>query len=312
MEEEELVRTLQWGDRLGLRTAAGWYRLVNLAPEQEERWLGETLKRDERHLGARWKEALRLEFAGELDAARQYGQKTLDYHRSFQSYMAALSQAVRLGDRGRVPGLAAGALRYCPRDADAVYELVDYEVMREVVASFGPARQRDYLRYLVGRQEWGRAMEYEGSVGRDEAADRLRLELSERLFWSGRRAEAAALYGKLAPEFRETGADNLNFAGEPSGLGFDWRLRQGPMVRASWRPGEMELAVEELAEPLELLSLLVHRRAVGRGEVEANWTGDTQGLRWRVETLDEEWRRVVLVAGAGGARRVKVAGVVLR
>jgi hypothetical protein len=297
---------------VGVRTAVGWYRLVNLAPEQEERWLRETLKRDERHLGALLREALRREFAGEVEEAQRFSRKAVEFHRSFKSYMAALSQAVRLGDGARVPELAAGALRYCPRDADAVYELVEYAVMREVVAKFGPARQRDYLRYLVGRQEWERALEHEGSVARDEAGDRLRLELSERLFWSGRRTEAAAIYGILAPEFRETGAYNLNFAGEPSGLGFDWRMRQGRGVRTAWRPGELELVVDALAEPVDLLSLVVHRRAVRRGQVEPLWSGDTPGMRWRVETLDEEWRRVVLVAGAGEARRVKVAGVVLR
>lgn len=304
-----LVRSLAWGDRIGVRTAAHWYRLVNLDAEQEERWLRETLARDERHLKAMLREALRREFAGELDEARRYSQKAVAYHRSFQSYMAALSQAVRLEDGARVPELAAGALRYCPRDADAVYELVEHSVLREVVAQYG--RQRDYLRFLVARQELARALEYEACVPEDAATRQLRLELTERLWLGGQRSEAAAFFGRLAPEFAQTGAYNLNLATEPSGLGFDWRRREAG-ARATWRPGELEVVVEEQAAEVDLLSLVVERRAVPRGQAEALWTGDTQGMRWRVEELGGEWRRVVLVAGPGGRRRVRVAGVVLR
>ncbi len=304
-----LERILPAGEKLGVRTAPAWFRLAELDPDREQRWLEESVRCDPRYLPARFRLSLAAEFSSQRDAARAHIEAATHFHRSHQAFLAALAQAVRWGERERVVPLARQALRYCPRDADGIYLQLDRDEAALVVAAAGPHRQRDYLRFLLGQNRLADAVWYEAQVGADAEWEALRLEICERLWLSGERASAAMLFGRLRPEFARAGIYNARFEQEPTSLGFDWRLSQQKGVRIGWRPGELEIQLEELAAAAELISIFVQEKEGRPARLTPIWTGDTEQLRWEARQAGERWKRYALLAPAGKARRIQIREV---
>jgi hypothetical protein len=300
---QQILPTATW---LGLPTAKYWLQVADLDPDQEHRHLEQALAADPRALKALLRLALLEEFSGRRQQARQRLEEAIAYHHSYESYMAALTQAARWKELARVEQMASLALRYSPRDADGVYaQLKGVADVDRVLAPEGLGRRSDYLRFLVGQKRLGEALSYQSRLPPSPSLEKLRLELSEALFWNGHREQASQLFGTIYAEFAERGYFNERFRSRPSSMGFDWRLSEDRRVQLHWRPGEMEVKLAELPASLEVLSILVEGR--GRlGRVVPLWNGETEGLRWEVADLGGRWKRVVLVAPAGAARNFKL------
>ena len=283
-----------------------WLQLADLDPEQEQQHLQRALAADPRSLKALLRLALLDEFAGQRQQARRRIDEAIAYHHSYESYMAALTQAARWKELDRLEQMASLALRFSPRDADGVYaQMKGLSDVDRVLAAEGLGRRSDYLRFLVGQKRLGEALTYQNRLPQSPTLEKLRLELCEALFWQGDREQASQLFATLHAEFGQRGYFNERFRSRPSSLGFDWRLSEDRRLQLQWRPGEMEIKVAELKQSLEVLSILVEPR--GRLlRVAPLWSGETQDLRWEISDLDSRYKRVVLVAPAGAARNFKL------
>ncbi len=303
-------QNLPLAEALGLPTARYWVALADLRSKREEECLRRAVQADDRYLPALLRLALIEEFRGDRHLARAWVDRAVGTHRSYQAYMAALTQAARWKDEARIVSLARQALAYCPRDADGIYsQLGALPLANKALAGADPGRRGDYLRYLLGQDRTLEALQYQSGLPPSQLVNRYRLELCERLFWKGRQTEASDLFGTLHPEFKSEGRYNLRLLTEPSSLGFDWRLRTDGKIQSTWRPGELELNLRSQGAPVEILSILVEDRGHSVSKVMALWSGQTEDLNWRVEEISPRWKRVALVASPGKDRRFQLKEV---
>ena len=293
---------------LSLPAAAPWLALADLDPTREAQHLSSALAADPRNLIALLRLSLLAEFAGDPDKAEALLDQATVYQHSYQSYMAALTQASRSHHRDRVAHFASLALRYCPRDADGVYtHFLDLAQASQILASTDEARQNDFFRFLLGQHRLADAQNYQAKLHSSASVDRYRLELCDLLFWDKQEAAAVALFSKLHPEFVESNTFNTQFRSQPTSLAFDWRLTRHRAVQITWRPGELDVKVDPCDAPLELLSLFVAIRRNPR--LSPLWQGDTQGLSWHIDAATPTSSRVSLLASPGSARRFQLLGV---
>ncbi len=278
--------------------------LADLDPDQEEVHLRAAIRDNPRELKALLRLALIVEFRGDRHQALKLMDQATGYHRSFKSYMAALTQAARWGDATGVERFARLALEYCPRDADGIYaQLTGLGLANRVLSQVDPKWSADYLRFLIGQARLTDALQLQANLGKSPQIDRYRLELCDRLFWNGQKREASELFASQHPDFAAEGFFNLKLRTQPSSLGFDWRLSQHEKTRLNWRPGEVEVKVQGQAQALELMSILVEVRKRRLERVIPSWAGETDGLYWQFSAAGPEWQRVALVAPAGNRER---------
>ena len=302
-----LQKSLAVAPWLGLPTAHLWIQLADLEPELEESHLRAALNQDQRNLQALLRLSLIEEFGGNRELAQKRTDRAILYHHNYKSYMAGLSQAARWKDSPRVEALARLALRYCPRDADGVYAQIEsLDQAERILAGENQFRKADYFRFLIGQNRLAEALAFQQQLPLKAELQKLRLELCEALFWNHQRTAAARLFARMNPGFDLEGIFNARFRSHPSSLAFDWRLSQNKKTRLSWRPGEMEVSVEETADPVELLSIFLKADKTQRGNVSANWVGETEGLNWQLTEAGGGWRRLVLVAPPGLNRHFKL------
>jgi len=304
---ESLERAIPLAERLSVPTAGYWLALADLETDKEEQHLRRALQANERSLAALSRLAILEEFRGRREEARALTDQAIRYHRSFKSYMAGLTQASRWGEVGRVEQLAQGALIYSRRDADGVYaQLPDVGMADRILSG---QRRTDYFRFLIGQKRYDEALTYETKLERSTPANRHRLELSEVLFWQGRREQSSQLFATLHAEYGTEGVYNARLQMRPSSLGFDWRLSEDPLVRLDWRPGEIAVKLAERQRELEVLSLLIRPKRGKVSRVQPIWTGETAELYWKLEELGDRFQRVALVVPAGGERRFQLKEV---
>lgn len=304
-----LERLLPWAVPARLPAASYYLRLADLFPEHQNRYLSLALAADSRCLPARLGLALDAEFRGDRSLARQHIDAALADHKTYRTFMAALTQAARWGEPDRVSRLAREALRYCPRDAEGVFSQISYKQAREILATTSPSRQQEYFRFLIGNRRWAEALDYSSQWEDLRGLEQPLLELSEQLFWQGNREQSAQLFTRLFPEFGPEGAFNLAFERQPRSLAFDWRLTESQSARLLWRPGQLDISLAPLDKPLDLLSLLLDSRTSPRRLVLPVWTGQVSGLHWHLTTLSPGWQRAVLTASPGPARNFSLSGV---
>ena len=271
-------------------------KLADLDPDHELAHLTEALLEDPRNLSALLRLALHAEFSGDLPRAELLLAEARQYHRSFKSYMASLSFAVRHRQREQIQSYARLALQYCPGDADAVYMLLGPLTQAQV--AIPTLRREDYLRHLVGQNRIEEALIYQESLPATEAVGRHRLALAEKLILKAAFDRAAKL---IHPP------DALGFETQPTSVGFDWRLSQNPLAAIHWRQGELEVAIGETSAPVEIASIYVAAGRSPRRRARADWTGETGGLSWSIEEASPGWLRVALTAPAGAARQFSLA-----
>lgn len=302
----QLQQILPLAERLGMPVANLRFTLSELDPDHEREHLRAALAADPRHLRAALKLALIEEFGGDRSAARQLMDQAVAYHRNYEAYSAALAQAGRWKQADRLATLAPTAIALCPRDYDGIWSQLADTALAERILSGPLAPQRaDYFRFLIGQQRLADAEAFEARLAPGDPADRYRLQLVEQLFWKGRREQAAQIFARVHPEFSAQGIYNDKLQSQPTSLGFDWRMGRNEKTRLTWRPGEIEVVTEELAQPVEVLSIIAEQR----GAVIPLWVGETEGLRLETQALDQRYQRVAIVAPAGQPRRFQLKEV---
>lgn len=307
--QQQLETAVAWGPLLGLQISQNWLRLADMAPEREDAFVEQALEADPRNLTALLRLALRREFAGDRNAARDLVTRATTAHRTYPAFMAALTQAARWKEPARIETLAATALEYCPRDADGVWaQLPNLAVARRVLAR-RPSFQEDYLRYLIATDRADDARDLAASLPRNERFDHRRTELVELLWRKGLREEAGELFSSLSPEFDSEGTFNTRLRSRPTSIGFDWRISNDPAVQLDWRPGDLRIHLQPVTKDIEILSTWIRASKEDPRLVVPLWTGDTTGMNWRIESAGGPWRRVSLVAPAGAERRIALAEV---
>ena len=101
--KEQLLKILPAAEALGMPSSAYWIGLADLDPDQEEAHLRSAVSKNPRELKALLRLALLAEFSGDRPQALKLINQATAYHRSYQSYMAALTQSARnLCGGGRV------------------------------------------------------------------------------------------------------------------------------------------------------------------------------------------------------------------
>ncbi len=302
----QLHQILPLAERLGMPVANLRFTLSELDPDQEQEHLRAALAADPRHLRAALKLALIEEFAGHRESARQRIEQAVAYHRNYEAFSAALAQAGRWKQADRLAALTPTAIALCPRDLDGIWtQLADPALAERILSGPLERHRADYFRFLIGQQRVAEAEAFEPGVASGEPADRYRLQLVEQLFWKGRREQAARIFARLHPEFSSQGIYNEKLQSQPTSMGFDWRMGRHEKTRLTWRPGEIEVVTEDLAQPVELLSIIAEKR----GTVVPLWVGETEGLRLTAEPLDQRYQRVAIIAPAGSARRFQLKEV---
>ena len=302
--KEQLLQIIPAAEALSVPSSAYWLVLADLDPDREEAHLRAAIQSNPRELKALLRLALIAEFSGDRPQALKLIDQATGYHRSFKSYMAALTQAARWQDAPRMERFALLALQYCPRDADGIFaQLADSAMAKRVLAQADPKWSTDYLRFLIGQGRLTDALRHQANLPKSPQVDRYRLELCDRLFWSGQKREASELFGATHPAFAADGFFNLQLRTQPTSLGFDWRLSQHAKTSLNWRPGEIEVKALGHSEPLELMSILVEVRKKPLERVIPSWSGDTDGLYWQWTEAGPAWKRLALVAPAGNRER---------
>lgn len=302
--KEQLLSILPVAQALGLPASEYWIRLADLDPDQEEAYLRSAIRSNPGELKALLRLALIVEFQGDRPQAQQLIDQATSYHRSYKSYMSALTQAARWGDLARLERFSALALQYCPRDADGIYsQWTDPALADRVLSRADKKWQADYLRFLIGQSRLKEALAFQAKLGASPQLDRYRLELCELLFWNGHKQEAGELFAVLHPEFGAEGVFNSQLRSRPSSLGFDWRLSQHEKTKLNWRPGELEVKVSGHSQALELISILVEARKKPIERVTPSWGGETDGLYWQLADAGPKWQRITLLAPAGDRDR---------
>jgi tetratricopeptide (TPR) repeat protein len=298
-EAARLEAAIQWQRRLGMPWAESAIQLAALRPADEAALLREAALDGDAPAGALVRLALLEEMAGNEREGRDWMQRALAKSKSYKVFLAAAGQAARRGDEEDLLRWAAEALRYCPGEPDAVFQLL----MRaprgeEVLRLAGPRRREDYLRFLIGQEKYLQALEYQGALEASEKVIEYRRELAERLILNQHWEEALRLH----PDPKRGGVQNARFEAEPTSLAYDWRLAKHEAVRVDWRPGQLRVELGELRGAKELLSQYVKHSGPDLPRLSARWSGSLRGLSWKQERLHPEWVRVALVAEAGHAR----------
>jgi hypothetical protein len=283
--------------------------LADLGPEKEEHYLRLAAMTENPPVDALVRLSIREEFAGNRQAALEHMDRALGIAKTYRVFLAAATQAARMGEEARLLHWARVALEYCPRDADDIFGLLAKAPRgAEVLATARAAQREDYLRFLLGKEDYLAALEFQAELPKRGRVAQLRLELAERFVVRRQWEEAARLHEAPGGGTLE----NARFEKRPSSLAFDWRLAQGNGVETEWFPGKLRVKLGALDKAREVMSQYVRHAGEGLPRVEARWMGDLAGVRWHSERLHEEWVRVALVAEAGGARMFELEEVALR
>jgi hypothetical protein len=304
-----LERWLPLAASAGLPTAPFWLRLAELYPDSQQRFYSLALAAEPRCLPARLGLALAAEFAGNPTEARLHIDTALSQHKTYRTFMAALTQAARWGETDRTISLARQALRYCPRDADGLFSQLTPAQASSALNDSPPSLRQQYFRFLLGQQRWRDALAFSKQIENSAESRPLRFDLAEQLFWLGEREAAATLFAQIEPEFARTATYNLDFSRQPSSLAFDWRLTGDPAAQLDWRPGQLAITLKPLSAPLPLISLLLDSRRKAIRYVRPVWTGETSGLIWQITTVSPGWQRAELTAPPGPSRAFTLSQV---
>lgn len=301
-----LEAAVAWKRRMGFSWAKHALALAELEPKRERAWLA--LAAEDRDVAAAALIRLSLidEMAGDPQRGVAWMKRALARSKTYKTFLAAASQAQRLGDEGGVLRWGGEALRYCPGEADAVFHLLaSMPRGAEVLRQAETRRREDYLRYLIGQEKYLEALEYQSELGNSEAVQRYRRELAERLILNQRWEEAARLH----PDPKRGGVQNARFELEPSSLAYDWRLAKHESLHVEWSPGRLSVRLGKLDAPKELMSQYVKHKGPELPRLEPRWQGKVHGLEWKQERLHPEWVRVSLVAGADEEREFAIEEV---
>jgi hypothetical protein len=310
-----LEQAVTWSERLHLpahvaRTRA-FLALADLQPDRQPTLLASAFRNDPRNAKLLERLAVEAEFSGDPPQAERLLDQLTQAHRAYRSFVLAAGQAARAQNLRRRDRFAALALTYCPRQSDEIFMLYsDWQQLAPILQAHSLERRIDYLRFLIGANRLREGLYFQVSLPSHPTADQLRLTLSERFLLARDFTNAAALFERVHESWRGDTLFNANFAIQPSGIGFDWRLSQDPAVRADWRPGVLELQLTNLATPLELLSMYHRSRppdpAIPNPTIPRPspiWHGDVRGLEWRVEPVADGAHRISLWATAGPPRQ---------
>ncbi len=298
-DASRLEAAVQWQRRLGLSWADSAIRLAALRPSDEAALLGQAAQDRSVAAGALVRLALLEEMAGKNRESREWMQRAIQKSKSYKVYLAAAGQAARLGDEEALLRWASDALRLCPGEPDAVFQLLAHAPRGdEVLRGADTRRREDYLRFLIGQEKYLEALEYQAELGASDRVDAYRRELAERLILNQHWQEALRLH----PDPDRGGVQNARFDAEPTSLAYDWRLAKHEAFRVEWRPGRLQVQLGELQGEKELLSQYIKHRGPDLPRLSTRWNGSLRGLSWKRERLHPEWVRVALVAGPGQAR----------
>jgi len=104
-----------------------------------------------------------------------------------------------------------------------------------------PRLERGYLHFLIRAGRWEEAQEIAARLTRRrEAQDtELLMSFTDRLIAAGKTEAALAVWNDLERSRRVMGLTNGDFASQPSGHGFDWRVTAPPSGSARWEPARL-------------------------------------------------------------------------
>lgn len=308
-----LESSLHWSIRLHLPVERLALRLADLKGENEEAFARQALVSHPSYGPALQRLALAAEFAQRKSEAIDLMEQSVRFHRTYATYVAASSQAVRLGRTQRARELVAAGLALHPNHSDDLFAVVaSLADPASLLAGALPSQQADYLRYLISVEQYDAAAEYEQRLPEHAPARQYRLELSERLLLNGRQMRGAEVFARLYPGFSGHPGFNLDFAREPINRGYDWRLIDSSQVVASWRPYEITFEMQSSQKEVELLSQFVIWRKATAPQIVPNWDGYVLGLHWEAEKQGENLWRIRLRADPGESRRFVLRGVDFR
>jgi hypothetical protein len=301
-----LASAVVWQKRMGFSWAKSAMALAELEPKREREWL--LVAAEDRDVAAAV--LIRLSVIEEMDGNKERSQewmgRALARSKSYKTFLAAAGQASRFGDEHGVLRWGSEALRYCPGEADAVFQLLSH-VPRgtDVLRRAEPRRREDYLRFLIGQEKYLEALEYQSELADSEKVALYRRELAERLLLNQHWEEALRLH----PDPKRGGVQNARFEAEPTSLAYDWRLAKHDAVRVEWSPGKLSVRLGKLEEAKEVMSQYVKHSGPELPRLTPRWQGALRGLAWRQERLHSDWVRVSLVAEADGEREFAIEEV---
>ncbi len=301
-----LEAAVAWERRMGFSWAKHAMALAEIEPKREKEWL--ELAAEDRDVAPAALIRLSLidEMAGDQQRSVVWMGRALARSKTYKTFLAAASQAQRLGDEEGVLRWGVEALRYCTGEADAVFHLLvlvprGADVLRQAETR----RREDYLRYLIGQEKYLEALEYQSELDNSELVQRYRRELAERLILNQRWEEAVRLH----PDPKRGGVQNARFEAEPTSLAYDWRLAKHEALQVEWSPGRLNVRLGKLDAPKELMSQYVKHSGPELPRLEPRWQGTVRGLEWKQERLHPEWVRVSLVATADEAKEFAIEEV---
>ena len=312
-EESQWDAALSFSERLHLPAEQVALRLANARGEQESQYIRRALASNPSY-GPAWQRlSLAAEFSGRREEAHRLMQTALRSDRTYGSFVAAATQAQRMNRSQEAQQLVTQGLTLGARENDDLFQvLLQTPDATNVLRNATPSQRAEYLRFLIGAEKYDLAAAFEPQVESSDRAVSYRLELCERLLLNGRESAAAVLFRKLYPTFPETGGYNLNFAAEPLGRGYDWRLTQDPGVLTTWRPYELTVEMRSNQQELEILSQFVRWPGTTAPRLEPEWEGFVMGLHWEAEPTYSGLWRIRLRAAPGEGRRFVLRELRLR
>lgn len=310
---DSLQSSLAWSQKLHLPAERLALRLADLQGDREEDLARQALRSHPSYGPALQRLSLAAEFSQRKSEAVDLMEQAVRAHRTYATYVAASSQAVRMGRTDRAKQWVTAGLALHPRHTDDLFSVAaSLPDSTAILAQALPSQQADYLRYLISAEQYDAAANYEQSLADLPAARPYRLELSERLLLNGRQDRAREVFARLYPGFSAHPGYNLDFSSEPLNRAFDWRLVESPQVVLSWRPYEVTVEMQSSQKETELLSQFVAWRSTSPPRIIPNWDGYVLGLHWEAEMQKENLWRIRLRATPGEARRFVLRGIDLK
>jgi len=201
-----------------------------------------------------------LGLAAERDGAMdQAADCFLQAEKVDRQYLPAWTSANFFFRRSNDPQFWRAAARSAAMSYDDLAPLIELSDYREpnAIAALGrlgeSARlEQAYLRFLMGRSRW---QEAEGVAARlssrgNQGDRELLLNFIDRLIAANQGDAALAAWNRLPqlPASERAGRGMLihrDFPAQPSGHGFDWRVREPPRGWARWAPSKLEFRLAE-------------------------------------------------------------------
>jgi tetratricopeptide (TPR) repeat protein len=158
--------------------------------------------------------------------------------------------------------------------------------------------ERGYLRFLIGQSRWqegeqvaARLSLHDASINSDAGDRELLLNFTDRLIGANQGGAAVIVWNRLqqfpAPDRAGRGTlVDQNFKRQPSGHGFDWRVREPPHGSVHWEPSKLEFwlsgSIPDACTLLEQWIVLDPGRYHLRFEYRTEGLAEETGIRWVV------------------------------